>query len=913
MFSSIAKKMFGTVNDRAVKEIKKIVDTINSIEDDFVGLSDEQLKAKTIEFKNRLNDGETLDDILPEAFATVREASKRTLGMRPYDVQLLGGIILHRGMISEMKTGEGKTLAATLPVYLNALTQKGVHVVTVNDYLASRDAKWMGNLYNFLGLSVGALINDIEDEERKAVYQCDVTYGTNNEYGFDYLRDNMKFEKSEMVQRGVNFAIVDEVDSILIDEARTPLVISGPTEDNSELYYLVDKVIPQLSDEDFEIDEKSKSVMLTDDGNENLELLLKQNNILDEDANLYDIGSISVVHHVNQALKAHKLFAKDKDYIVKDSKIMIIDEFTGRMMDGRRYSDGLHQALEAKEDVPVKNENQTLASITFQNYFRLYTKLAGMTGTAMTEATEFAEIYKLEVVEVPPNIPVNREDHDDDIFTSAKFKHKAIVEEIKDCYDRKQPVLVGTVSIENSELIASFLNKEKIPHKILNAKHHAQEASIISQAGRLGSVTIATNMAGRGTDIVLGGNIEMLIDEATQKITDEKKAKEVANAIKEQHKQEKKQVIEAGGLYVLGTERHESRRIDNQLRGRSGRQGDAGVSKFFLSLEDDLMRIFGSDKMGAMLQKFGLKDDEVITHPWLSRSIEKAQQKVEQHNYEIRKNLLKFDDVMNDQRKVVYERRLTLMNEADVSDDVKAIYDDVSQTIVNDAIPPKSYPEQWDMELLEKEIYRIYGVEVDTKKWLDEEGIAEKEILEKVDAVTDKLFEKKEEQYGSEIMRLAEKKILLLTLDQQWKDHLLSLDQLKQGIGLRAYGQKDPLAEYKKEAFAMFSSMMEGMQEVVAARMARMELSQEDQNAEAMSKIARAQNSRMTEGRVDPALANAHESPAGAGEPIQPIRLGKVKPEERDPANPETWGKVARNELCPCGSGKKYKQCHGKI
>jgi preprotein translocase subunit SecA len=909
VFDSIAKKMFGTANERILKSMNSIVSQIDSLEEEIKKLSDEQLKNKTQEFKSKLEEGKTLEDILPEAFAVVREAGWRVMGMRHFDVQLLGGIILHRGMIAEMKTGEGKTLSATLPVYLNALEEKGVHVVTVNDYLASRDSKWMGAIYKFLGLSVSCITNDMDDEQRQQAYAADITYGTNNEFGFDYLRDNMKFSKDEMVQRGFNYAIIDEVDSILIDEARTPLIISGPTEDNSELYYTIDKLIPQLGESDFEKDEKARSITLTEEGTEKIEQILKKEGLLEPEGNLYDLTSISLVHHVNQALKAHNLFANDTDYIVKDGKVIIIDEFTGRMMEGRRFSDGMHQALEAKENVPVQNENQTLASVTFQNYFRLYNKLAGMTGTAMTEANEFADIYKLEVIAVPPNLKIARIDEDDDIYRTSLEKYDAIVNQIHECNKRKQPVLVGTISIEQSELVSKLLKEKNIPHNVLNAKQHAKEAFIIAQAGRLGAVTIATNMAGRGTDIMLGGNVEMMVDEEIAqrgKKADEKDREIIEARIKESVEDEKKQVIEAGGLFVLGTERHESRRIDNQLRGRSGRQGDPGYSKFYLSLEDDLMRIFGSEKISNTLQRLGLKDGESITHPWISRSIEKAQQKVEAQNYEIRKSLLKFDDVMNDQRKVVYEQRLDLMSSEDVSQNVKDMRDEVTEGIVNEFIPPKSYPEQWDTEAMEKEVFRIYGIHVDIKSWAKEEGVADKEILDKLDSAVDNLFEEKETLYTPPIMRMIEKRILLITLDQLWKEHLLGLDHLKQGIGLRAYGQKDPLNEYKREAFSMFEGMLEKLNEVVTHRLAHLELSEEQRDKEVIAK-GPTRNQRMKESRIDPALQR--EVPTAVLETAK----SRVDPNERDPADPETWGKVSRNEPCPCGSGKKYKQCHGQI
>ncbi len=907
MFFSIAKKIFGTVNERVLKSLYPIVKKVNEFEPAISKLSDEQLKAKTNEFKSRLANGETLDDILPEAFAVVREAAKRLHGTRHFDVQVLGGIILHKGMIAEMKTGEGKTLTATLPVYLNALEGKGAHVVTVNDYLAERDSHWMGSIYRFLGLTVGCVVNDLDDDGRKEAYACDITHGTNNEFGFDYLRDNMKFAPEEMVQRGFNFAIVDEVDSILIDEARTPLIISGPTEDNSELYYKIDKLIPKLAEGDYEKDEKARSIVLTEDGTNKIEELLAAAGLLEQGGNLYDLTSIALVHHVNQALRAHKLFTKDVDYIIKDQKVVIIDEFTGRMMEGRRYSDGLHQALEAKEDVPVKNENQTLASVTFQNYFRLYNKLSGMTGTAMTEADEFADIYKLEVVSVPPNLIVSRQDIDDDIYRSAEEKYKAIAKVIEECYKNGQPVLVGTVSIEKSELISKMLKTKKIPHNVLNAKQHEREAHIIAQAGRPGTITIATNMAGRGTDIMLGGNVEMLLQDAIEKAGSNPNEEELRNKIKKQVAEDKEKVKAAGGLYVLGTERHESRRIDNQLRGRAGRQGDPGVSKFFLSLEDDLMRIFGSERISGMLQKLGLKDDEAITHPWISRAIEKAQQRVEGHNFDIRRNLLKFDDVMNDQRKVVYEQRVELMNSEDVSDTVKVMRDEISEQLVDKHIPHKSYPEQWDVDGLSKEIFRTYGIHLPVAQWAQEEGIAEKEILGRVDENVDALFAKKEEAYGSGVMRMLEKRLLMLTLDQLWKEHLLFLDHLRQGIGLRAYGQKDPLNEYKREAFVLFEDMLSRLREVVTGRLAHMELSAEHRDERKLAEVPKPKQ-KMQESRVDPALIGRSGTVAVLGKNNK-----KVSPDKRDSADSETWGKVARNEPCPCGSGKKYKQCHGKL
>lgn len=907
MFQALAKKIFGTVNERIINQLQPTVAKINACEEKISKLSDSDLKAKTDEFKNRLKNGETIDDIIPEAFAVVREAAKRTLNMRHFDVQLIGGLILHQGQIAEMKTGEGKTLVATLAVYVNALEGKGVHVVTVNDYLAKRDSEWMGTIYKFLGLSVGCILHEISDDERREAYNADVTYGTNNEFGFDYLRDNMKFTREEMVQREFNFAIVDEVDSILVDEARTPLIISGPTEDNSELYHAVDKIIPLLKKDDYEIDEKSRTATLTEDGTEHAEQLLKKHNLLNKDASLYDINSISLVHHLNQALKAHTLFQSDKDYIVKDDSVVIIDEFTGRMMEGRRYSDGLHQALEAKEKVSVQNENQTLASITFQNYFRLYPKLAGMTGTAMTEAAEFSDIYKLEVIEIPPNLIISRIDEDDEIYRTAKEKYEAIADIIADCHKRGQPILVGTVSIEQSELVAKFLKKKKVPHNILNAKHHEREAHIIAQAGRLKAVTIATNMAGRGTDIMLGGNPEMLLeDELSKKKADKEKLEQ---KIAEQVKKEKEEVIKAGGLFVLGTERHESRRVDNQLRGRSGRQGDPGTSRFMLSMEDDLLRIFGAERISGLMQRMGMEEGQAIGNSKLmNRTIEKAQQKVENLNYEMRKTLLRFDDVMNDQRKVIYDQRIELMETDDVSETVNDMVEEINEQLVDVHIPPKSYAEQWDTEGLEKEIFRIYGIQVPVQKLAKKEGVADTEILEEINKATDALLKGKVAKYSEDIMRLVEKKILLLTLDQLWKDHLLSLDHLRQGINLRAYGQKDPLNEYKREAFYMFQEMLSNIKEVTVTRLAHTELSP-TQHHSAEELEAAPEQKHTHESRIDPAMARAQEG-------RQPV-LGQVRthiaPEDRNPADPSTWGKVGRNELCPCGSGKKYKQCHGKI
>ncbi|WP_142849307.1 preprotein translocase subunit SecA [Telmatospirillum sp. J64-1] len=902
MFGAIARRLFGTANDRFLKTLRKDVEAINALEPEWEKLSDDELRDKTRLFRERLEKGETLDDLLHEAFATVREAAKRVLGMRPFDVQLLGGIVLHKGMISEMKTGEGKTLVATLPVYLNALSGKGVHVVTVNDYLASRDAEMMGRLYGFLGMSTGIIVHGMDDFQRQTAYRADITYATNNELGFDYLRDNMKFRLEEMVQRPFNYAIVDEVDSILIDEARTPLIISGPTEDNSSLYVAVNKLIPKLTEEDYEKDEKVRAVTLTEQGAEHMEQLLREAGLLVE-GNLYDLANVSLVHHANQALRAHKLFTRDVDYIVKNNKVIIIDEFTGRMMEGRRYSEGLHQALEAKEGVKIENENQTLASITFQNYFRMYPKLAGMTGTAMTEAGEFAEIYGLEVVEIPTNVPVARRDEDDEVYRTAREKFDAIAALIEDCRARKQPVLVGTVSIEKSELLSGILRKKGIPHNVLNARHHDQEAYIVAQAGVPGAVTIATNMAGRGTDIQLGGNVEMRLKQELADITDEAERAKREAEIRAEVAELKQQALEAGGLYVIATERHESRRIDNQLRGRSGRQGDPGASKFFLSLEDDLMRIFGSQRMDSMLQKLGLKEGEAIVHPWINKALEKAQQKVEARNFDIRKNLLKYDDVMNDQRKVIYEQRKELMQETDVSQTITDMRHEAIEEIVSRCIPEKAYAEQWDVKSLHEEVLRVTGLDLPIAEWAKEEGIAEQEIQQRITEAADRKMAEKAANYGPDVMRMVERSLLLQLLDQSWKDHLLTLDHLRQGINLRAYAQRDPLNEYKAEAFNLFEKMLNDLRERVTGVLCHLELRVDPRQPPAMPEPPRP---RMTETRQDPALA------AATGGAVLPTdAAGQQALAELDPNNPATWGNVQRNSPCPCGSGKKYKHCHG--
>jgi len=905
MIGALARRLFGSANDRLLAKHRKTVERINALEPSLEALSDDQLRGKTDEFRDRLSKGETLDQLLPEAFAVVREASKRTLGQRHFDVQLVGGIVLHDGNIAEMKTGEGKTLVATAPVYLNALDGKGVHVVTVNDYLAKRDADWMGQIYSALGLTTGCIVHGLDDVERRDQYHRDVTYGTNNEFGFDYLRDNMKFSLSTMVQRAFNFAIVDEVDSILIDESRTPLVISGPAEDSSESYRQVDALIPKLTDDDYEKDEKQRAVSLTDDGAVHMEELLRQAGLMKE-GNLYDIENVIIVHHVNQALRAHKLFTRDVDYIVKDDKVVIIDEFTGRMMEGRRYSEGLHQALEAKEHVKIQTENQTLASITFQNYFRLYPKLAGMTGTAMTEADEFGSTYNLDVVEIPTHRDMIRKDEHDEVYRTADEKFAAIVDMIEDRHKHGQPVLVGTISIERSEMLSDMLKKRKIKHNVLNARYHEQEAAIISQAGRLGAVTIATNMAGRGTDIQLGGNAEMRI---AQEVGDRADAAEAIAKIRAEVAAEREKVLEAGGLYIVGTERHESRRIDNQLRGRSGRQGDPGASKFLLSLEDDLMRIFGSERLDGMLQKLGLEEGEAITHPWVNKAIERAQKKVEARNFDIRKSLLRFDNVMNDQRKVIYEQRLDLMQADDVSETVDHMRHQVVDDLVARCIPANAYPEQWETDSLEEEVHRILGLNLPIADWAKEEGIADEEVKERILKAADEKYAKKVETYTDKVMRLAEKSLLLQIVDQRWRDHLHSLDHLRQAIGLRAYAQKDPLREYQAEAFNLFDRMLDNMRESVTQVLMHVEI-RLDAAADQLAPRERPQQ-QMHESRSDPAFENP--APPRMAQEWQVDKPRRVDPKERVAADPATWGKVGRNETCPCGSGKKYKHCHGNL
>jgi preprotein translocase subunit SecA len=925
MFGALAKKIFGSANDRRLKTFAPKVQAINALEAEVSVLSDDALKARTVEFRAQLAAGRSLDDLLVPAFATVREAAKRTLGQRHFDMQLIGGMVLHEGSIAEMKTGEGKTLVATLPTYLNALAGKGVHVVTVNDYLARRDSEWMGQIYRFLGLSVGVIVHGLDDRQRAEAYAADITYGTNNEFGFDYLRDNMKYELAQMAQRGHYFAIVDEVDSILVDEARTPLIISGPLDDRSELYNAIDGLLPRLAPEHFDLDEKQRSVSLTEAGNVKIEELLAEANLLKE-GSLYDAANATLVHHVNQALRAHTLFQRDKDYIVSNNEVVIIDEFTGRMMPGRRYSEGLHQALEAKEHVQVQPENQTLASITFQNYFRLYAKLAGMTGTAATEADEFMDIYKLDVVEIPTNVTVARLDEDDEVYRTAAEKYRAIVREIESASQKGQALLVGTTSIEKSEYLADFLVKEGYtlidfadpkallplyasarsgkPSKtfaVLNARFHEQEAFIVAQAGVPGAITIATNMAGRGTDIQLGGNADMRIRHELVDVNDPAERAVAEAKIRAEVAELKQLALAAGGLYVVGTERHESRRIDNQLRGRSGRQGDPGQSKFFLSLQDDLMRIFGSDRMDGMLQKLGLKEDEAIIHPWINKAIEKAQQKVEARNFDMRKNILKYDDVMNDQRKVIFEQRREFMAE----DSVRPIIDEMRHGVIDDLvathIPEGAYPEQWDIEGLAIESGKALGFSAPAADWAKEEGIADEEMRDRLKTAADEAYARRIEKNTPDVMTYVEKQVLLQTLDHLWREHLVTLDHLRQVIGWRGLAQRDPLNEYKQEAFELFDGLIGNLREQVTGQLMRVEVMFQAPPQPELPPME-ASHIDATTGADEMALANlAFAQPAAQAAP------------ERDARDPSTWGRVGRNELCPCGSGKKYKHCHGTL
>lgn len=904
---NLAAKVFGTTNDRKLVAFQKRVPAINALEEHYAALSDEELKGVTAQFRAELAGGKTLDDILPNAFAAVREAAKRSLGLRHFDVQLVGGMVLHAGMISEMKTGEGKTLVATLPVYLNALEGKGVHVVTVNDYLAKRDSAWMAKVYSTLGMTTGVIVHGLDDNERRAAYACDVTYGTNNELGFDYLRDNMKFHLEEMVQRGHNFAIVDEVDSILIDEARTPLIISGPADDRSELYASLDSFIPQLAKEDFELDEKQRQVTLTEAGNEHLEQILGAAGIL-KGGTLYDAGNVTIVHHIQQAMRAHALFTRDKDYIVKDGEVIIIDEFTGRMMPGRRYSDGLHQAIEAKEHVAVQPENVTMASVTFQNYFRMYGKLAGMTGTALTEADEFQDIYNLEVLEIPTNVPVGRKDEDDEVFRTAPEKYKAIISTIREAQTLGQPVLVGTTSIEKSEELAALMQAAGIKHNVLNARYHEQEALIIAQAGAPGAVTIATNMAGRGTDIKLGGNLDMRVANELADVPEGAERARRIQKIADEIEAAKQVVIKAGGLFVIGTERHESRRIDNQLRGRSGRQGDPGRSRFYLSLQDDLMRIFGSDRLDGMLRTLGLKEGESIVHPWINKALEKAQQKVEARNFDIRKNLLKFDNVMNDQRKVIFDQRITIMKGEEISETIDDMRHDVINELVEKHIPENAYAEQWDSVGLRERLREAVAVDFPVEDWAKEEGIADEEIRERVMTAVDTYYGAKREKYSPDIMRQVEKAVLLQTLDRLWREHIVTVDYLRQVIHLRGYGQRDPLNEYKTEGFTLFADMVARMKEAVVSQLMRLEIQTQPQddllpNADELP-VMEAHHTDLTTGLDDVADIQPAFGSMGFEVALKPAGA-------RDPKKPETWGKVGRNDDCPCGSGKKYKHCHG--
>jgi len=898
----LARKIFGSAHERRVKGLRPQVARINALGEQFAALSDDELQGKTAEFRARLAKGETLDDLMPEAFATVREAAHRVMGMRPFDVQLIGGLVLHGGGIAEMRTGEGKTLMATLPVYLNALSGKGVHVVTVNDYLASRDAATMGRLYGFLGLTTGVITHDMDSDARRIAYGCDITYGTNNELGFDYLRDNMLFDRQSQVQRGHNYAIVDEVDSILIDEARTPLIISGPLEDRSDFYNQIDTFIPPLKPEDYEVDEKQKTAVFTEAGTEKMENILAEAGLL-HGADLYDIENVTVVHHLNNALRAHKLFQRDKDYIVRNGEIIIIDEFTGRMMPGRRYSEGLHQALEAKEHVKIQPENQTLASITFQNYFRMYNKLSGMTGTASTEAEEFASIYNLEVVEIPTNLPVKRIDEHDEIYRTEEEKYQAIVRDIRESQQKGQPVLVGTTSIEKSEALAARLKREGLKNfQVLNARYHEQEAYIVAQAGVPGAVTIATNMAGRGTDIQLGGNVDMRIEEELADQPEGPEREAAIAKIKAEVAELKQKALAAGGLYVLATERHESRRIDNQLRGRSGRQGDPGKSKFYLSLQDDLMRIFGSNRMEGMLQKLGLKEGEAIIHPWVNKALEKAQRKVEARNFEIRKNLLKYDDVMNDQRKVIFEQRDEIMDSADLSEIVDEMGEEVTQALVEARFPPGTYAEQWQPAELENELRELFALELPIAAWAQEDGIGEAEIEERVRAAMAKKLREKSERMGPEMMAHFQKILILETIDTLWREHLSNLENLRSAVGFRGYAQRDPLNEYKTESFELFQAMLANLRRDAVSKLMRFELMQEPPMPQPPlpGQELHPDFNLGDEGNDSVLLAREEDN-----------RI--VPPEQRDPKDPSTWGRVGRNEPCPCGSGKKYKHCHGAL
>ncbi len=912
---TLAKKVFGTPNDRKIKATRPLVEKINALEPEFKALSDEGIKQKTEALAKRAMGGESLDALLPEAFANCREAARRALGLRAFDVQLMGGIFLHQGNISEMKTGEGKTLVATFPAYLNALTGKGVHVVTVNDYLAKRDAAWMSKVYGALGLTTGVVYPQQPEAEKKAAYAADITYATNNELGFDYLRDNMKSELAQMNQRDHNYAIVDEVDSILVDEARTPLIISGPSQDRSELYKTIDRIIPELTEVMFTLDEKTRNVTYTDEGNEFLEQRLSGAGILPEGQTLYDPESTTIVHHINQGLRAHKLFTKDKDYIVRNDEVVLIDEFTGRMMQGRRLSDGLHQAIEAKEGVAIQPENVTLASVTFQNYFRLYNKLSGMTGTALTEAEEFAEIYGLGVLEVPTNRPIARADDHDAVYRTAREKYEGIVAEIKKAHEKGQPILVGTTSIEKSEFLSGLLKKEGLPHNVLNARQHEQEAQIVADAGKLGAITIATNMAGRGTDIQLGGNVELKVIEALA-ADPNAHPDEIRARIEAEHADEKAKVIAAGGLFVLATERHESRRIDNQLRGRSGRQGDPGRSSFFLSLEDDLMRIFGSERLDKVLSSLGMKEGEAIVHPWVNKSLERAQAKVEGRNFDIRKQLLKFDDVMNDQRKVIFSQRREIMEAQDLSEIVADMRHQVIEDLVDTYMPDRSYADQWDTQGLYAASIEKLGLNVPVMEWAQEEGADQAVIQERLIEAADKLMDEKTEAFGADTMRSIEKQIVLQTIDGKWRDHLLTLEHLRSVVGFRGYAQRDPLNEYKTESFQLFEGLLDSLREEVTSKLAQVRpMTQEEQQAmlaqivEQQRRVQAAQQQATATAPAASPVSAAAPAMAVAGSTAQAVapRDGFVE------SDPTTWGNPGRNDLCPCGSGNKFKHCHGKL
>ena len=967
---SLAQRLFGSANERRLKPLTKRAKKIGELAEDMAALSDEGIVAKTEELKNRYKEGETLDQLLNEAFALVREAADRAIGLRPYDVQFVGGMVMNGGNIAEMKTGEGKTLVATLPAYLNALTGEGVHIVTVNDYLAARDAEWMGKVYEKLGMTTGVITSGIDDAARRQAYDCDITYGTNNELGFDYLRDNMKQSKEEMVQRGHAYAIIDEVDSILIDEARTPLIISGPTEDKSDLYVAIDKLMPQLDDECFEIDEKKKLVTLTDEGNERVEDLLRDMELLKGES-LYEAENVSIVHHVQNALRAHKMFTRDKDYIVKDDKVVIIDEFTGRMMDGRRWSDGLHQAVEAKEGAEIKPENVTLASITFQNYFRLYQKLSGMTGTAITEEGEFQDIYELSVNEIPTNRPIARDDFDDELYMSAREKYRAIAIQIAECHLKGQPVLVGTVSIEKSEYISSLLSdktfwkevaadltkragelKEKqveereeltkmaadiegmarkpipVPHNVLNARFHEQEAEIVASAGIPGAVTIATNMAGRGTDIQLGGSVDMEIVQYLSEEDDAETIKAKREEIEAKIKEQKQAALEAGGLFVLGTERHESRRIDNQLRGRSGRQGDPGTTKFYLSLEDDLMRIFGAG-MEKMLNRFGIKQDESIEHPWFTKAVENAQKKIEQRNFDIRKNVLKYDDVMNDQRKAVFEQRIEFMDTPDVAEIISDMRETLIEDVVAFRIPERSYAEQWDIAGLNEDLNEVFGLDLPVADWAKEEGVADSEIADRVRTAVEGHYTTRTADFGEDTTKRIEKAILLQTIDRNWREHLQQLDHLRSVVGLRGVGQRDPLNEFKTEAFALFQSLLDGLRRDVTRALYHVEVRRPEAPKIDVEEAKRLIAELQKKGQLDPEKMKAShidpltgEDDAAAPKGAAPRTYGRAtgattlraarEAQAINPKDPSTWGRVSRNAPCPCGSGKKYKHCHGR-